>query len=414
MDPGWEEPHFEKMLYDNAQLARCYLHAWQLLREPRYRAVAEETLHYLLRDMRHAEGGFFSAEDADSEGEEGKFYTWTRPQIDAALPSDSASVAAQFYGVTEQGNFEDTNILHRSDPACTPPSDDVRTALLAARELRTRPGRDDKVLAGWNGLTLAALAEAGREPGGERFADAAVSSGRFILTELAVDPHRLHHSWKDGKAQGLGFLEDYACVIEGLLALYATTFAEEWFDAARRFAESMLQHFARPNGGFFDTSDEHESLIVRPRSLQDSPTPSGNAMAATVLLKLAAYTGDTRYADAAAGALEAASGLVARAPVMCGQWLWAMLLAEKGATEVAIVGDLATAAAEDFLQVLRSSFRPHIIVAARPAGRSGSVPLLEGKELGPEEPAAAWVCRRSTCSAPTSHPKALKALLDDR
>ena len=237
-------------------------------------------------------------------------------------------------------------------------------------------------------------------------------AGEFLVGRLLHDGDRLSHSWKDGQAAGNGFLEDYACVVEGLLALYATTFSEPWFTAARALADSMLTHFARPEGGFYDTSDDHERLIVRPRSLHDSPTPCGNSIAASVLLKLAAYTGDGRYLEAAEGALAAASGLVSRAPMMGGQWLFALLLAETGATEVAIVGDLATPAGDDFLQVVRSTYRPFVAVAARPAGGATLVPILAGRELGPEEPAVAWVCRRVYLLSPDQPPEGARGLAE--
>jgi uncharacterized protein YyaL (SSP411 family) len=410
VDDDWLVPHFEKMLYDNAQLARCYLHAWQVFGEPRYREVAEETLDYLLRRMQHLDGGFFSAEDADSEGQEGAFYTWTPAQLASVLSAEQADLVVRTFGVTERGNFERTNVLHRGivEPDDRPALLEAKSRLLEARERRTRPARDEKVLAGWNGLALAAFAEAACTLDCERYAEAAVKTADFIVSTLVHDDSRLAHSCKDGRPSGNGFLEDYACVVEGLLAVYATTFSERWFGAARKLGDAMIQHFHRPAGGFFDTSDDHESLIIRPRSLRDSPTPSGNSMAATVLLKLGAYTGEHRYAAAAESALVPALALVSRAPVMFGQWLSAQLRAETATTEVAIVGDVTTAPGSELLSVARSAFRPHAVVAARPAGRPSLIPMLENREPAPGTAATAWVCRRSTCAPPTSDPAELE------
>ena len=416
-DEAWLVPHFEKMLYDNAQLARCYLHAWQLTGKPRYRAVTEETLDYLLRRMNHPLGGFFSAEDADSEGSEGAAYTWTLKQIREALPPDDAELVARIYGATEQGNFESTNVLHLATPAedAGPPIPDslaqARATLFRAREQRVQPARDEKILAGWNGLALAALAEAAAALGSDRYRDTAAKAGDFLLEAFVHDGDRLVHSWKDGRASGNGFLEDYACVAEGLFALYQTTLDERPFEMARRLTDAMLTHFRRAEGGFFDTSTDHESLIFRPRSLQDSPTPCGNSMAATVLIKIAAFTGERSYREEAEETLDGAQALTRRAPVMFGQWLQADLLLDAGLAEVAIVGDLHSPAARLLLEVVRRPYRPAIALAARQAGAPSLIPILEGREPGAGARVEAWVCRDSTCSEPTSEPHILDRLL---
>jgi uncharacterized protein YyaL (SSP411 family) len=415
-DESWLVPHFEKMLYDNAQLARCYLHAWQLSGNPRYREVAEETLDYLLRQMSHPGGGFFSAEDADSEGREGAFYVWTLEQIREILTADEARLFADRYGVTAQGNFEGANILHRVVGTGGSIEEDaslaaVRAKLLEARGRRPHPARDEKILAGWNGLALAALAEAARALGSERYREAAMRAGEFIVGELARSRDRLAHVWKNGHARGNGFLEDYACVIEGLIALYQTTFVERWFAAARDLTDAMIEHFHRPAGGFYDTSDDHETLVVRPRSLQDSPTPSGNSLAAAVLLKMAAYTGDDRYSSLAYETLAATPELIQRAPVMFGQWLSAFDLSQSGITEVAVVGDPAAPQTGALLAVAAASFRSTVITAARPAGTHSRVPILQDREPGLGAVATAWVCRNSTCLAPTTDPEELSSLL---
>ena len=412
-DEAWLVPHFEKMLYDNAQLARCYLHAWQLLGKPAYRRVTEETLDYLLGSMRHPAGGFCSSEDADSDGEEGAYYVWRPAEIREALPAEDAELFLTAYGVTERGNFEGANILHLALPAAEdePRLKSIRTRLLAARDRRNRPARDDKILAGWNGLALTAIAEAGAALGSQRYLEAATHAAEFIAAEMVDAEGRLLHSWKDGKASGDGFLDDYAHVAAGFLALYAATFSERWFSLSRGLLDMVLDHFSRPAGGFFDTSDEHETLILRPRSLQDSPAPSGNSQAATVLARMAAYTGEARYLEAGTRAVEAGPGLIERTPVMFGQWLTATLLLERGTREVAVVGELTGTEGAALLAEIRSALRPDLIVAARPAGRPTVVPLLEDREPATGLNAVAWVCRHATCMPPTGDPTELAALL---
>ena len=413
-DERWLVPHFEKMLYDNAQLARCYLHAWQATNKPRYRTVSEETLDYLLREMLHPDGGFFSAQDADSEGREGAFFVWTLEHIRHVLTPQEAELIAATYGVTAQGNFEGASILHLADAAGE--SSDLlakaRAKLASAREKRIRPARDEKILAAWNGLALAALADAARALPSKRYGEAAERAGEFVLRELLRPNHRVFHSWKDGRTSGNGFLEDYACLVEGLLALYQATFADRWFTAARGLTDAMVEHFHRPAGGFYDTSSDHERLITRPRSLQDSPTPSGNSMAATVLIKMAAYTGDSTYWTLAEKTLDPMGSMIARAPLALGQWLYAYQLAASGLVEVSVVGDARHPDTQALLAVVNAAFRPAQISAGRPSGTASIIPMLAAREPGEGVPVAAWVCRHSTCAAPTSDPEELRTLLD--
>jgi hypothetical protein len=274
------------------------------------------------------------------------------------------------------------------------------------------PARDEKIVTGWNGLALAALAEAARVLQSDRYREAAQKTGGFIAGALLRPGYRLAHCWKDGRVTGNGFLDDHACVIEGLLALYRMEFEERWFELARGLAGTMIEHFARPAGGFYDTSDDHETLIVRPRSVQDSPTASGNSLAATVLLKLAAYTGDLRYREAAAGTLACAPAHLARAPMMFGQWLHAHLLDQTGLTQVALVGHPAGSETKTLLSVLDRRFRPWALAAARAPGSVSAVPLLAEHEPEQGLMAAAWVCREGTCHAPTGDPEKLAALLE--
>ena len=312
-DDIWLVPHFEKMLYDNAQLARVYLHAWQVTGTEAYRRVVTETLDYIAREMLDSAGGFYSAQDADSEGEEGRFFVWT-PDADrggargtsggsGSESTRDAELLMAAYGVSDAGNFEGKSILFvAKTPAelaseSTMPLAEVETRLdrardrlLAVRESRVKPGLDDKVLAGWNGLTLAAFAEAARVLDRDDYRAIAEKNAGFILARMRTPDGRMLRSWKDGQAKLNGYLEDYAHCADGLLELYQTTFDPHWFAAARGLADSILAHFSDPSGGFFDTSDDHEALIMRPKGVQDGALPSGAAMAAGVLLRLAHFT----------------------------------------------------------------------------------------------------------------------------
>lgn len=418
VDGSWLVPHFEKMLYDNAQLARCYLHAWQATGKPLYRRVTEETLDYLLRDMRDPAGGLHSAEDADSEGREGAFYTWTPAQLREALAPDEAETVERVYGVTAQGHLEGTSVLHRVDPAGAGDSEDVamlaaiRARLLEARGRRPRPARDEKILAGWNGLALAALAEAGALFDSAAYRQAAVETAVFIRENLVGASGPLAHSITGGRVSGEGFLDDYACVADGLLALYQATFDESWFVLARQLCDALTERFRGEAGGFYDTGPGHESLITRPRALHDSPTAAGNSIAAAVLLKMAAYTGEGHYWSLADEALDTMAATAQAAPTMAGQWLSAAVMADMGLTEVAVVGDLREPRGRALLGTVTERFRPLTVLAARPAGRPTSVPLLKDREPAPGTPAAAWICRGTTCAAPTTDPGELARLLE--
>src|SRR5215216_6496651 len=307
VDDVWLVPHFEKMLYDNALLARAYLHGWQELGHERYRRVCEETLVWALREMRGPEGGFHSALDADSEGEEGRFYLWTPDQIREALEGVGSPGLAEeviaYYGASDQGNFEGRNILHvPGDAAAEPPSqlDEARRALYTYRSRRVWPGKDDKRLCSWNALMIGALAEAGAAiPCGD-YLDAAIACAEFVWRDLRDDRGRLLRTYKDGRAHLAAYLEDYAYLVEALLTLYEATFDVRWFDAARRTADQMVERFGdAERGGFFTTSPEHEELIARRKDIDDHPIPSGNSSAAYGLLRLAALTGERGYEERA-------------------------------------------------------------------------------------------------------------------
>ncbi len=412
VDERWLVPHFEKMLYDNAQLARVYLHAWQVTGEPFYRTIAEETLDYVAREMVDPAGGFYSTQDADSEGEEGKFFVWTPDEIHQVL-GDEADRFMEAYGVTEGGNFEGKNILELKggleDRESLAPA---RRALFEAREARVHPGRDDKVLASWNGLMLAAFAEAARALDRDDYRGIAERNADFLLSELRTADGRLVHTWKDGRAAFNGYLEDYAHLIEGLIELYQTTFAPRWIGAARELADTMIEHFSASDGGFFDTSDDHEALIVRPRELQDNAVPSGNAMAAFGLLRLGGLALEPRYLELARASLGSMQDLLAQHPLGFGQWLIGLDYALSRPREVALVGEPGAPDTRALVEVACGGYRPHQVVALGAAdGAPPAVPLLENRERV-DGRATAYVCVDFACRAPVTEPEALKKLIE--
>ncbi len=395
VDDQWLVPHFEKMLYDNAQLARLYLWAGIEFDEPRFVEVARTTLSYLLADLRHPDGGFFSAEDADSEGVEGKFYVWTADEMEDILGPGDAAEATRFFGATPHGNFEGSNILYR--PTSEPWNDRmerIRSRLLEHRSTRVRPGLDDKVVASWNGLAIRAFAEAGAALEDDGYLDVARTTARFLLDEMVVD-NALRRSWRKGKAGVSGFLEDHAAVALGLFALYAATGEHDWYQAAERLTLDIPERFADPEGGFFDTPVGGESLIKRPKSQADNPLPSGNGMAAEALLTLSSYTGDAGQRELAAGALQAAGLLMGRYPSMVGHHL-AVLHSFLTSRELAIVGP-------DWREMTGAywaRFRPNIVLAPSENG-SEPIPLLSGRVSESGE-TMAYVCEGQVCNLPTS------------
>mgnify|MGYP000041237424 FL=1 len=431
VDAAWHVPHFEKMLYDNAQLARLYVRAWQVTGEARYRRVAERTLDFLLRELRGPEGGFWSSLDADSEGEEGRFYVWPYEElVEVAGGGDRelGEAVAACLGASPGGNWEGTNVLWRPVPTAAvaaelgrDPGDLERAVegalarLAARREGRVRPAADDKVLAGWNGLAISALAEAGRAFGEPRYVEAAVRAAGFVLEELRGAGGRLHRAWRQGRRSGPAFADDHALLAEACLALYGTTFELRWFEEARRLAEELLRLFHDEEaGGFFQTGADQERLVVRPKELLDNAVPSGNSAAADVLLRLALLTGEERYERAALGALRLVREGMARAPAAFGHALQALDLWVGPAHEVAIVGDPAapdTRALVEEVTVRR--FLPNAVVAlAAPDDEAARrrIPLLEGR-APVDGRATAYVCRRFVCELPVTEPAALAAQL---
>jgi uncharacterized protein YyaL (SSP411 family) len=403
-DRAWLVPHFEKMLYDNAQLARLYTHAYQAWNLPLYRRVAIETLDYLLRDMRDPAGGFYSSEDADSEGVEGKFYVWDHAEFTAVAPE-----AAGWFGVSERGNWEGTNILIA---ASDDPPDVARAKLLEVRSRRVRPGLDDKVLTSWNGLAIAAFAEAGAVFARPDLVEAARAAAGFVLDQMRNRDGRLLHAYKGGRASVLGMLEDYAYLADGLFALWEATFEPRWIEAAQELAGQMVDLFwDEQGGGFFTTGTDHEALLVRQKELVESVTPSPNGVAALLLQKLAIITGDETQADRARQVLRLARTLMERAPQAAPSFLSALDFHLGRPKEVVIVSgaDAAGGDAEPLLRTVWGRFLPNRVLAGSPPGIRS--PLLEGKLARGGVPTA-FVCEGYACRAPTTDPKELARLLD--
>ncbi len=409
VDAVWLVPHFEKMLYDNALLARAYLHGWQVLGHGRYRRVCEETLDWALREMRGPEGGFFSALDADSEGEEGRFYVWTPDQL-AEVLGERAAAAGAHLGVTVAGNFEGRNVLHLPNGADSAPPEgfeDSRRELYEARAERVWPELDDKRLAAWNALMISALAEAGAVLGRSDYLDAARTCADFVLTELRDADGRLLRTYRDGEARLAAYLEDHAFLLEALLVLYESTLEQRWFEGARGLADTLLERFSDPDrGGFFTTADDHEQLIARRKDADDHPIPSGNSSAAGGLLRLAALTGKREYERAAVGVLRLFAPAARRHPDGFGHLLAALDFHLSPTRELALVGS-DTSALE---RVARSAFRPHLVLAGGPEGTE--VPeLMRGRtEVGGR--AAAYLCENFSCRTPITEPEELRKDLD--
>ena len=422
-DERWLVPHFEKMLYDNAQLVRVYTHAWQLTGFSRYRRIAGRTADYLLRELRHPDGGFWSSQDADSEGAEGKFFTWSYDQLVAV----GGELVAKWLDASPQGNWEGTNVLwtpHAAEAVAERAGLGVeefereilaaRPRLFEAREARVHPATDDKVLAAWNGLAVSALAEAGRAFGEPRYLDAARAAAEFVLDRLRTPAGRLLRSWRDGRQGGPAYLDDHACMAEACLTLYETTFELRWLQEARTLAAAILELFADPGGdGFYQTGSDAEELVVRPKELFDNAVPSGSSVAADVLQRLGRLLGDDGLEAAGRSALAPVRQLLARAPTGFGHALGAADFSLARVREVAIVG---RPGADDTRALLAQVFRTYqpnrVVAAADPAdaAAAAAVPLLaERPTIGGR--ATAYVCEHFVCRQPVTDPGELAAQL---
>ncbi len=427
VDAMWLVPHFEKMLYDNALIPRVYLHAWQITRHEMYRRVVEETLTYVLRDMRHPEGAFYSSQDADSEGEEGKFYLWTPEEIDAVLDPESARVVKAYYGVQPGGNFEGKSILHVPAPAdvvaerLNLPLEtleailaEARQRLYEARARRVWPERDEKVILAWNGMMIATLAEAGRVLAEPKYVQAAAAAARFCLHHLRREDGRLWHTWKDGVAKVLAYLDDYGHFIDGLLRLYEATFEYRWLAEAEALAEAMIDLFRDPDTGlFYDTGRDHETLIVRPRDVLDNAYPSGNAVAADVLWRLGVLLDKPHFREEAERILRSVAEPMERMPTGFGHMLGVLDMVLGPMDEVALVAGADPAHTEALIAATFGPYHPNKVVAflpQEPDPRLAALPLLQHKQPLNGR-AAAYVCRGYTCDAPTDDPEHLRRTL---
>ncbi len=415
VDHDWLVPHFEKMLYDNAQLARAYMHAYLLTKNEIYRQVCEQTLDFILAEMSHTEGGFYSSIDADSEGEEGKFYLWRMDEVRAALKDDKLSdIFTLAYTLTEGGNFEGRNILQRKRndteiaEKLSLSAEEVSEQLARSRELlyqfrnqRIRPATDDKILTAWNAWMSTTFAEAARYLDRPDYLLAAQRNLNFILTELYQEG-KLLRSWRAGKAQHNAYLEDYAGLALALLALYQSDHNPRWFEAAQRLTVEIIAGFYHPQRGFFDTRHDHEKLLFRPQDAQDNATPSGSSLAVQALLLMAAYLGENDLYNAAAQTLASMQDILAEYPAAFSSWLAALDLALTPLKEIALLGDLESLAGQALIQIIWSQFRPDVILAAStfPPDKV-SPPLLRNRPLVDGQPTA-YVCRQFTCQAPTT------------
>jgi len=424
-DKEWLAPHFEKMLYDNALLSRVYLHTFVVTGVPFYRRIAEETLDYVAREMTAPEGGFYSTQDADSEGEEGKFFVWTPAEVEGVLSAEAAALFLPYYDVTKHGNFEGKNILRVlasvrdadeqqvSEEALEASLAQSRAQLFQARELRVKPGRDEKILTSWNGLMLRSFAEAGRYLERLDYIQIATQNADFLLRALRKDG-RVLRTYKDGRAHLNGFLEDYAFLADGLLALYEATFEPRWFAEARALMDAAITLFAdEQNGGFFDTGSDAEALISRPKDIMDNATPAGNSVAIDVLLRLAAFTGEAAYRKRADDYLQPLADVMTQHPQAFGHILGGLDFALSPSKEIAIIGPLATDETLALLEVTNKQYQPNSVLAfSVPDDQHAAqiVPLLADRPLKNGK-ATAYVCQNFACQAPVNTAAELTNLL---
>jgi uncharacterized protein len=430
-DDRWLVPHFEKMLYDNALLAQVYLEAFQLTGDAELAGVARATLDYVLGGMTSPEGGFYSTEDADSEGVEGKYYVWTLAEVEEVLGPERAKTFTYVYDVTKQGNWEEHNILYlpkpipqaakmlgRDEAELREALADSRALLLDVRSRRVPPGKDTKVLTSWNGLMLAPMAEAARILRNERYLDAARKAAGFVLDKMRTEDGRLLHSYKDGQAKFNAYLDDYACLIDGLTRLFETTGEPRWLEAAVELAEVMIAEFADPaQGGFYYTGKSHETLIVRQKDSYDNATPAGNAIAAAALLRLGSLTGREAFITMGEATLQSVSQLLEQAPMAVGQSLIALDFLLATPREFAVVSGSDRSEFVAALEAIYGRFLPHKVVAPSPSDGSAAsahlVPLLADR---PAQGArlTTYICEHSTCQAPVVGLEGLEAALGSR
>ncbi len=415
VDAKWLVPHFEKMLYDNAQLARLYLHLYQITNDELARRITEGTLDYVVREMTDPRGGFYSSQDADSEGEEGKFFVWSKQEVVELLGESEAAIFCDYYDVTDGGNFEEKNILHvnaglddvaRKHQTTTEEArrtiEAGRRKLFEVRERRVKPGRDEKVLTAWNGLMLTTFAEASAVLDRADYLQVARANGKFLLSELQRDGLVLR-TWKNGEAKLNGYLEDYASLIDGLTSLYEVTGELDWLENATRLTDQMIDQFWDDEaGGFFFTGKAHEQLIVRSKEWLDNATPSGNSLATFVLLRLAALRGNDDYRRRATTVLRLMADQIQRFPSAFGLALTALDFYLSSPLEIAIVGQASDPRFTELRQSLWGTYLPNRVIAPCTEAYGEAValvPLFEGRNALQTQPTA-YVCQDQTCRAP--------------
>jgi uncharacterized protein YyaL (SSP411 family) len=426
-DNFWRVPHFEKMLYDNAQLALVYLHAWQITHEPFFKRVVIETLDFVAREMTHTNGGFYSSLDADSQGEEGRFYVWTRAEIREILRDEADfEFFSAAYGITEKGNWEGKTVLQRAldeaslatrfkleAEAVAAKLAACHAQLLEARARRVHPNTDDKILTAWNGLMLGAFAEAARvldeKEKAEAYLKMAMRNADFLLSKLRSNG-RLQRAWRDGKTTGEVFLEDYAALILGLLELYQTDFDHRWFTAAEELAAEMQKRFSDPGGGFFDTPADGQALLIRPKDVQDNATPSGSALACEALLKLAALTDKAEYREAAEQALRTITASAMRYPMGFARWLSAADFAFDKGRQIAVVFNQRDETTQEMLHFIQGAYRPNTIMAACAYPPPNNAPALLMDRPLKEMKTTVYVCEHFVCKQPVNSMEELKRL----
>ena len=424
-DMFWLVPHFEKMLYDNALLVRLYLHAYQVTGKPLYKRIVEETLDYVLREMTHPSGGFYSAQDADSEGVEGKFFVWRPEEVSEALGEGDGETISRYFDVTPNGNFEGHSILNvKVEPADFANQEGLseeglaellgrsRARLLEARKQRVHPERDDKILTAWNGLMLNAFAEAGAVLDRGDYTNVAEKNASFLLESLREDG-RLLRTYKDGRAKLKGYLEDYTFLAAGLMTLHEATLESRWLLEAIDLGRSMVDLFwDEGSSQFYDTGHDHEELVLRPRDISDNAIPSGSSMATDVLLRLAVVTGDAELQRKAVTAMRSAKELMARFPTGSGNWLGALDFYLSTPKEIAFVGDRSDSNTRSLTAEVYRKFIPNRVIVGRNDGEDtlSELPLIEGREALGGRPTA-YVCESYVCQLPTGDAAQLAELL---
>jgi uncharacterized protein YyaL (SSP411 family) len=424
VDERWLVPHFEKMLYDNALLTASYVEAYLATGDANYARIVRETCDYVLREMTDSAGGFYSTQDADSEGEEGKFFVWKPAEVAALLGPDRAKTFCYVYDVSDSGNFEGHNILNmpktlaqyakilgRNEAELQAELSQSRAVLFAERKKRIHPGLDDKVLVAWNGLMIDALSQAASALDEPRYLQAATRAAEFITSKMTKDG-RLLHTWRGGVAKLNAYLDDYTALINGLVSLYEAGFDERWIEEAVKLADIVLDQFADPKGGgFFYTERDHEQLISRQKDLMDNATPSGNALAATALVRLGKLTGNENYLTAAEKTIRAAAGLLGQSPTAAGQMLIALDMLLGPTPEIVILGEKDSTSTTALRTALNHRYLPNKVVALRSpsSNATGSLdPLFKGKQAAKD--ATVFICQNFSCQAPVEGAAALQAI----